>query len=110
MDQLVCAEGSEGGALLIDCGDLASPRVVVPLPPEAEVVVVHSGESRSLAGSAYADRVRECAAAENAIGPLRAATVVDVADIDDPVVRARAYHVVTENARVARVRRRARGG
>jgi galactokinase len=100
MDQLVCAEGSPGGALLIDCGDLASPREIVPLPPGAEIVVVHSGESRSLAGSAYADRVQECAAAEAAIGPLRSATVGDVAHIDDLVVRARARHVVTENARV----------
>lgn len=100
MDQLICTEGSPGGALLIDCGDLTSARVLVPLPPGAEIVVVHSGESRSLAGSAYTDRVRECAAAEAVIGPLRSATVGDVAHIDDLLVRARARHVVTENARV----------
>jgi galactokinase len=100
MDQLICAEGSPGGALLIDCGEVTSSRLIVPLPPNAEVVVVHSGEARSLAGSAYADRVAECAAAESLIGPLRKATVGDLARIDDPVVRARARHVVTENARV----------
>jgi galactokinase len=100
MDQLVCAEGSEGGALLIDCGDLLRQKVIVPLPAEVDVVVVHSGESRSLAGSAYADRVRACAAAEAVIGPLRSATVDDLARIDDVAVRARARHVVTENARV----------
>ncbi len=42
----------------------------------------------------------ECAAAESLIGPLRSATVGDLARIDEPVVRARARHVVTENARV----------
>ncbi len=51
MDQLICAEGSPGGALLIDCGEVTSSRLIVPLPPNAEIVVVHSGESRSLAGS-----------------------------------------------------------
>jgi galactokinase len=100
MDQLISAEGSEAGALLIDCGDLATPRVIVPLPAGAEVVVVHSGEARSLAGSAYADRVRECAAAEREIGPLRVATLDDVERIEDVVVRARARHVVSENRRV----------
>jgi galactokinase len=100
MDQLICAEGSPGGALLIDCDDLTGRKVIVPLPADVEVVVVHSGESRSLAGSSYADRVRECAAAEAVIGPLRAATVGDVIRIEETVVRARARHVVTENARV----------
>ena len=45
----------------------------VPLPPttEVEVVVVHSGVTRALAGSAYAERARQCANAERIIGPLR---------------------------------------
>jgi galactokinase len=100
MDQLVCAEGGEGGALLIDCSNLTRQKVIVPLPADVDVVVVHSGEARSLADSSYAERVRECAVAEAVIGPLRTATVEDVDRIDDVIVRARARHVVTENARV----------
>jgi len=55
---------------------------------------------RTLAGSAYADRVGECAAAEAAIGPLREATVAALDGITDAVVRRRARHVITENGRV----------
>jgi galactokinase len=73
----------------------------VPFPEDVEVVVVHSGETRRLAGSAYAARRRECEAAEAQIGPLRRASQKAVETIDDPVIRARARHVVSENARVA---------
>jgi galactokinase len=55
---------------------------------------------RALAASAYAERVAELAAAEVAIGPLRIATLDDVAGVPDPVVRRRARHVVSENERV----------
>jgi galactokinase len=58
------------------------------------------GGRRGLAGSAYADRRAECEAAEREVGPLRAASVDDLAAVDDPVVRRRAHHVVTENQRV----------
>jgi galactokinase len=44
--------------------------------------------------------VAECAAAAAAIGPLRHATVADAQRIEDPVVRARALHVTSENRRV----------
>jgi galactokinase len=54
MDQLASAGGVEGHALLIDCGALEVRPVAVP--SEAEIVVIHSGESRTLAGSAYARR------------------------------------------------------
>jgi galactokinase len=54
-------------------------------------------------GSAYSDRVAECARAEAVIGPLWAATFDDVVDrrttLDDVAWR-RARHVVTENERV----------
>jgi galactokinase len=98
MDQLASAAGVEGHALLIDCSDLTIEPV--PVPGEAEIVVVDSGESRRLAGSEYTDRRRACEAAAARIGPLRTATLRDVASLDDPVLEARARHVVTENARV----------
>lgn len=98
MDQLASAAGVEGHALLIDCHDLSLRPV--PMPPDAAVVVLHSGQARTLAGSAYAERRAQCEAAEEAIGPLRSASVADVDRISDPLARRRARHVVGENARV----------
>jgi galactokinase len=72
----------------------------VPGPEGLDVVVINSGQPRTLAGSAYADRVAECARAEAEVGPLRLATEADVEAIADPLVRRRARHVVTENRRV----------
>ena len=98
MDQLVSAAGVEGSALLIDCETLTIAPV--PIPSYCEIVVVHSGTPRRLAGSAYADRVRECALAEAVIGPLRHAAREALPEIKDPMVRSRARHVVSENERV----------
>ena len=102
MDQLAAAAGVAGHALLIDCSTLSVEPV--PLPAGVEVVVVHSGVRRELAGSAYARRREECEAAERALGvPLRDATRADVAGLHDPLLRRRARHVVSENARVGAV-------
>lgn len=98
MDQLAVAAGRAGHALLIDCTSLEV--VPVPLPGEIEIVVVHSGQARDLAASAYAERVGQCAAIEAEIGPLRSATRRDVDRLSDPVLRRRARHIVSENARV----------
>ena len=97
MDQLCIAAGVAGHALLIDCGALTVAPT--PLPPDVEVVVQFIAH-RTLVGSAYAERVAECAAAEREIGPLRTATLDDALSIADPIVRARALHVVSENQRV----------
>ena len=98
MDQLTSASGVAGHALLLDCRTNAvSP---VRLPDGLEVVAVHSGERRTLAGSAYAERAAACVAAEAVVGPLRDATLAHLGAITDAVVHKRARHVVTENARV----------
>jgi len=98
MDQLASAAGVEGAALLLDCGSLT--WAAVPLPDDVEVVVVHSGESRTLAGSPYAERRRQVEQAADLVGPLREASPDAVEALEDPVVRRRARHVVTENQRV----------
>jgi galactokinase len=74
----------------------------VPLPDDVDVVVVHSGQPRGLAGSAYAERRAQCHEAEVTLGPLHLAELEAVAALADPVVRGRARHVVTENERVRR--------
>ena len=72
----------------------------IPLPRHVDVVVVHSGQARALAGSHYAARRLECERAQSIIGPLRSATLDDVEGLEDPVLRSRARHVIGENARV----------
>jgi galactokinase len=97
MDQLAIAAGVKGHALVIDCGDLTIEPV--PMPDDLEVVVLFVAH-RTLVGSAYADRVAECRAVEQLIGPLRDATPEQARAIEDPVLRMRALHVTTENQRV----------
>jgi galactokinase len=106
MDQLSIAASVADHALLIDCGELTTTPV--PIPDDV-VIVVRFVAHRTLIGSPYADRVAECAAAERAVGPLRTATADDVRRIADPVVRARARHIVTENARVVQFAEALRG-
>jgi galactokinase len=98
LDQLASASGREGHAMVVDFASL--DVTYVPLPPDCEVVVVHTGVARELAGSAYAERRAACERAAAEAGPLATATVDDVARIADDVLRRRARHVVTESARV----------
>jgi galactokinase len=98
MDQLASAAGVEGHALRIDC--TTHDVRLVEVPDDLALVVVDSGERRELATSAYADRADACQAAQREVGPLRDASLADLDRIADPVVRRRAQHVLTENARV----------
>jgi galactokinase len=99
MDQLASAAGRRGHALLIDCRTLHVDHVA--LTDCLSVVVMDTGTRRELAGSRYNDRRAECAAAADALGAsaLRDATVEVVEGLDDALLRRRARHVVTENAR-----------
>jgi galactokinase len=98
MDQLASAAGVEGHALLIDCRSLDLRPVAVP--EGVAIVVVDSGEARTLVGSAYAERRAQAEMAEAVIGPLRDANTLDLQRLEDPVAKARARHVISENARV----------
>jgi galactokinase len=97
MDQYCIAAALDGHATLIDCHDLSVEHV--PVPDEVDVVVRFIAH-RTLLGSGYADRVAECARAEAEIGPLRTATLDQVATVSDPTILRRARHVVNENRRV----------
>jgi galactokinase len=79
MDQAASLLGRAGHALLLDVG--TSEYEYVPLPPHLALVVVHSGVSRRLESSGYADRRREL-------------------EVGHP---ARVRHVEAENARVREV-------
>ena len=99
MDQLTCASGVAGSALLIDCHSLqVSP---IEIPHDVHIYVQFIAH-RQLTSSAYSDRVSQCAQAEQHIGPLRLAEIGSVRNIADDVLRQRAMHVVSENERVRR--------
>ncbi|MEO8214631.1 MAG: hypothetical protein ABI560_15625 [Myxococcales bacterium] len=103
MDQLASVMGDEAGALLIDCqSELV--RVVPFADPTVSVLICNTNVRHALANSAYSRRRAECAEAARQLGvpSLRQATLDAVEatpGILDPVVRQRARHVVTENAR-----------
>ena len=97
MDQLCIATAREGMGTLIDCESLTVTHI--PIPTDVEFVVQFIAH-RTLEGSEYADRVRECTEAESLIGPLRHATLNDVSRIENETIARRAHHVVSENLRV----------
>ena len=101
MDQLAAAHGRAGKALMIDCRSLSVTPVA--MPDDVAVLIVHSGITRGLVDSAYNERRAACEAAAAAMGvdALRDATpaMVGAAALDS-ITRARARHVVSENARV----------
>ncbi len=107
MDQFIVALGQADHALLIDCRDRHYKPV--PLPSQVSIVVSDSGVERTLSASAYNQRRAECAAAMRSLQAHRPAITalrdVTVADLDQygatlpPLIRARARHVVHENAR-----------
>ena len=107
LDEMASLHGLEGHAVLLDCHDLTVEPV--PLPEEAQVVVKYISQ-RTVVGSPYSDRVAACHAAEQVIGPLRLARTEDLSSLTDPVLRARARHVLTENERVRQCVEALKGG
>jgi galactokinase len=106
MDQLASAVGVADHALLIDCSSLEVTPV--PLPDDVEIVVIHSGETRALASTAYGERRAQVEAAATALGaPLRG---IDAGALADPLLRRRARHVTSENDRVRDFAEALRGG
>ncbi len=97
MDQLIVLAGQSEHALLIDCATFEMTPVHIPSDLK---VVVQFITHRTLAGSAYSDRVAQCTSAQQTIGPLNRARVEDLVALDDPVIKKRALHVISENSRV----------
>lgn len=104
MDQLVSAGGVDGAALFIDCRSLNCRPV--PAPPDAAILIVHSGVIHGHVESHYNDRRRQCEEAAAALGvaKLRDADEATLAlhqSALDPIIFRRARHVITENRRTA---------
>jgi galactokinase len=95
--------GRPGFALLLDFADGSVMPVALPLDDAGlALLVIDTRVSHSLTDGSYGDRRTECAAAAEALGveSLRDTDRASVEQMDDPVLRRRARHVVTENQRV----------
>jgi galactokinase len=107
MDQLAAMHGQNDRALFIDTRSLAIEPVPLDLAAAGlELLVINTNAPHALAAGEYADRRRAC---ENAARALRTSALRDLAledldaalsRLDDPTMRKRVRHVVTENARV----------
>jgi galactokinase len=104
MDQSASLLCEAGHALLLDCGTLEISQV--PFDPAAAgigLLVVNTRAEHTHAGGDYAQRRAECEEAARQLGAPSLGCLTDVADVGrlaDPVLRGRARHVITDNARV----------
>lgn len=111
MDQMASALGGRDAALFIDTRSRECS--LHKLPDGVAIAVLDTRKARSLAASAYNERVKECKRAVESIAKvdpsvrsLRDATLdhLSAAELDD-VARKRARHVITENARTLAFRK-----
>jgi galactokinase len=108
MDQSASLLCEEGHALLLDCRSGESSAVPLDLAAVGLVLlVIDTRVPHALSDGRYAERRRSCEDAAQALGVASLRDVTDAPDgierverLSDPVLRRRARHVVTENARV----------
>jgi galactokinase len=117
MDQSASLLCEEGHALFLDTLTLATEQVPLDLAGEGlALLVIDTRAPHRLVDGEYASRRRSCEQAARALGVTRLRDVdLDGLDgalgrLDDPVLRRRVRHVVTENARVIEVVERLRRG
>ena len=103
MDQMASSLADTDSMLFLDTRSLE--RRLLSIPAGTQLLVVDSGISRSLAGTAYNQRRAECEQAAALLGVPSLRDVTDVATLDalPANLRRRARHVVSENARVLEV-------
>ncbi|MFN6475447.1 galactokinase [Nostoc sp. DedQUE07] len=103
MDQMASSLADTEHILFLDTRTLE--RRVMPLPENAEILVIDSGVPRTLASSGYNQRRAECEEAARSLGvkALRDITDVEVTEKLPEPLRRRARHVVTEDNRVLEV-------
>ena len=100
MDQMASSLADEKNMLFLDARTLATR--ILPLPAEAEIIVIDSGVARTLEASKYNERRAECERAASMLGVPALRDVVDVSAVEalpEPL-RQRARHVVSEDLRV----------
>jgi galactokinase len=107
MDQSASLLCESGHALLLDCQSLESFQVPFdPAAAGARLLLIDTRATHRLAGGEYARRRAECEEAARLLGVPSLRDVTDPAATErlaDPVLRRRARHVVTDDARVLEV-------
>jgi len=113
LDQSASLLCEAGHALFLDTRSRTTEQVPLDLAAAGlELLVVDTGTSHTHADGGYGDRRRECEEAAVRLGVPALRDVPDVAALaalDDDVLRRRARHIVTENARVLEIVRVLRG-
>jgi galactokinase len=102
MDQAIALLARAGTALLLDCRDSSTEHLRLDLPAAGlELLVIDTRASHRLVDGQYARRRADCETAAAALGlpSLREATAAQVEGLQEPRLRARARHVVSEIAR-----------
>jgi galactokinase len=103
IDQSAALLCEQGHAMLLDCGTLAATRVpFLPAAAGAAALIVDTRVTHALVSGEYAARRAECEEAARRIGVRALGSVTDLgrlSEIDDPVLRRRARHVITDCAR-----------
>lgn len=103
MDQMISATGLADHAVLIDCRSMRTTHV--RLPTGSVIVVMDTATRRGLVDSTYNERRSQCEQAARffGVGKLRDVgrkRFADQAGALPDVIRRRAAHVISENARV----------
>ncbi|MEL6687589.1 MAG: galactokinase [Pseudomonadota bacterium] len=99
MDQMVIATAPTDHALYLDT--LTLDQQILRLPEDPVFAVLHSGVHRRLSEGRYKERKEECDQAKQILGreDLCRATLCDLDQMTDPVVRRRTHHCVSEHSR-----------
>ncbi|HEX7163750.1 MAG TPA: galactokinase [Trebonia sp.] len=107
IDQSAALLCRRGHALLLDCGTLATAQV--PFRPAAagvSAIVIDTRVTHALVSGEYAARRAECEAAARLLGVPALGAVTDpraLDKLDDPLLRRRARHVITDSARAREI-------
>ncbi len=113
IDQSATLLCQEGHALLLDCGTLEAAQV--PFRPAAagvSALVIDTRVTHALVSGEYAARRAECEAAARLLGVRALGTVTSpraLDGLDDPLLRRRARHVITDSARAREIAAALRG-
>ncbi|MGW4249030.1 galactokinase, partial [Nocardia sp. NPDC004722] len=114
LDQSAAMLCTAGHVLFLDTRTGAAEQIPFDLEAAGlSLLVLDTGSPHDLRDGEYARRRAECAAAAAELGVafLRDRTDPAVADrLADPVLRRRARHVITENARVLQIAKQLRAG
>ena len=106
MDQMICALGRPGHAMLLDCRDLLSKFVTIP--SNVKIIILDTLTRRELVDSKYNERVKQCEASAEYFG-CSSLRDVDIKTFEekksglDKLLMKRSKHVVYENNRVLEV-------